>query len=65
MQAASDIFLGWERLTGLDGRVRDFYLGQLRDLKGSAEVDTMTASVMTFYSRICAAALARAHRAVE
>src|SRR4029453_1422298 len=31
MQAASDIFLGWHRLTGLDGQVRDFYMRQLRD----------------------------------
>jgi uncharacterized protein (DUF2252 family) len=61
MQAASDIFLGWHRLTGLDGQVRDFYMRQLRDWKGSADVDTMSASVMTLYARICAATLARAH----
>ena len=61
MQAASDIFLGWHRLTGLDGQVRDFYMRQLRDWKGSADVDTMGASVMTLYARICAATLARAH----
>ena len=41
MQAASDIFLGWQRVTGLDGQARDFYLRQLRDWKGSADVDTM------------------------
>jgi len=61
MQAASDIFLGWQRVPGLDGKVRDFYIRQLRDWKGSAEVDTMAASVMTLYSRICGATLARAH----
>jgi uncharacterized protein (DUF2252 family) len=61
MQAASDIFLGWDRLTGLDGQTRDFYIRQLRDWKGSADVDTMTASVMTLYARMCAATLARAH----
>jgi uncharacterized protein (DUF2252 family) len=61
MQAASDIFLGWDRLTGLDGQPRDFYVRQLRDWKGSADVDTMGASVMTLYGRICAATLARAH----
>ena len=44
MQAASDIFLGWQRVTGLDGQVRDFYLRQLRDWKGSADVDTMAAT---------------------
>ena len=61
MQAASDIFLGWQRVTGLDGQVRDFYLRQLRDWKGSADVDTMSAGLMTAYARICAATLARAH----
>ena len=61
MQAASDIFLGWQRVTGLDERVRDFYLRQLRDWKGSADVDNMAATLMATYSRICAAALARAH----
>jgi uncharacterized protein (DUF2252 family) len=61
MQAASDIFLGWDRLRGLDGQVRDFYVRQLRDWKGSADVDTMAVSVMTIYARICAATLARAH----
>ena len=44
MQAASDIFLGWERVTGIDGQARDFYIRQLRDWKGSADVDTMAAS---------------------
>ena len=61
MQAASDIFLGWQRVTGFDGQVRDFYLRQLRDWKGSAEVETMSASLMAMYSRVCGATLARAH----
>jgi uncharacterized protein (DUF2252 family) len=61
MQATSDIFLGWQRVPGLDGKVRDFYVRQLRDWKGSADVDTMTSSVMTAYARICGATLARAH----
>lgn len=61
MQAASDIFLGWEGLTGLDGQVRDFYVRQLRDWKGSADVDTMASSVMLVYSRVCGRTLARAH----
>ena len=37
MQAASDIFLGWQRFTGLDGIARDFYVRQLRDWKFSVE----------------------------
>ena len=34
---------------------------QLRDWKGSADVDTMTPSGMAAYARICGATLARAH----
>ncbi len=61
MQAASDIFLGWQRATGVDGQVRDFYLRQLRDWKGSANVDTMPPTTMSLYARLCGATLARAH----
>jgi len=61
MQASSDIFLGWERVTGFDGQVRDFYVRQLRDWKGSADIDSMSASLMKVYSRICGATMARAH----
>lgn len=61
MQAASDIFLGWQRVTGFDGQVRDFYLRQLRDWKGSADVETLHADAMTAYGRLCGATLARAH----
>ncbi|WIG62056.1 MAG: hypothetical protein OJF49_004805 [Ktedonobacterales bacterium] len=57
MQAASDIFLGWIR--GPEGR--DFYFRQLRDMKGSAEIETMTPMTMNFYASICGWALARAH----
>ncbi|KRB45354.1 hypothetical protein ASD90_11795 [Terrabacter sp. Root181] len=61
MQAASDIFLGWQRVKGFDGQVRDFYLRQLRDWKGSADVDSMGSGPMTAYARVCGATLARAH----
>jgi hypothetical protein len=61
MQAASDIFLGWERLKGFDGQMHDYYIRQLRDWKGSADVETMPARLMTQYARICNATLARAH----
>ena len=61
MQAASDIFLGWQRVTGVDGQVRDFYLRQLRDWKGSADVDNMAVERDDVYARICGATLARAH----
>ena len=39
MQAASDIFLGYEQIEGPDGITRDFYLRQLRDWKGSFEIE--------------------------
>jgi uncharacterized protein (DUF2252 family) len=62
MQATSDIFLGWERVTSpIDGIPRDFYIRQLRDMKGSAEVETMLPDGMAAYARMCAWTLARAH----
>jgi uncharacterized protein (DUF2252 family) len=61
MQAASDIFLGWERVEGLDGIKRDFYVRQLRDWKGSWPPEGMTPAAMTVYGQVCAQALARAH----
>jgi uncharacterized protein (DUF2252 family) len=61
MQAASDIFLGWQRVTGFDGVQRDFYLRQLRDWKGSALIEGMRPQAMAFYARMCGWTLARAH----
>jgi hypothetical protein len=61
MQAASDIFLGWQRITGLDGVQRDFYLRQLRDWKGSAQIEGMPPKSMNLYARLCGWTLARAH----
>jgi len=61
MQTVSDIFLGWVRVTGLDGVQRDFYLRQLRDWKGSAEVETMVPAGFRAYGEICGWTLARAH----
>jgi uncharacterized protein (DUF2252 family) len=58
MQAASDIFLGWT--TGLDVR-RHYYWRQLRDMKGSALVESMIPSGLSFYAGICGWTLARAH----
>ena len=61
MQASSDIFLGWDRVEGLDGVQRDFYLRQLRDWKGSADTDRMVPQGMAVYGRLCGWTLARAH----
>jgi uncharacterized protein (DUF2252 family) len=58
MQAASDIYLGWTK--GLDVQ-RHYYWRQLRDMKGSALVESMAPLGLTFYARICGWTLARAH----
>jgi uncharacterized protein (DUF2252 family) len=57
MQAVSDLFLGW--YSGGDGR--HYYWRQLRDMKGSALIETMTPSALERYATICALTLARAH----
>src|SRR3954447_25813923 len=61
MQTVSDIFLGWVRVRGFDGRTRDFYLRQLRDWKGSAEIETLLPQGMRAYGELCGWTLARAH----
>ena len=61
MQAASDILLGWIRATDLDGTVRDFYVRQLWDQKGSALVEVMKPRAMTVYADLCGRTLAKAH----
>ncbi|MFC8597815.1 DUF2252 domain-containing protein, partial [Isoptericola sp. NPDC057191] len=61
MQAAGDVFLGWQRVAGVDGVVRDFYLRQLYDWKGGADVEVMRAAGARAYAQLCGEALARAH----
>ncbi|GAA2807863.1 DUF2252 domain-containing protein [Kitasatospora sp. CM 4170] len=61
MQATSDIFLGWERVEGIDGRTRDFYVRQLRDWKGIAVAEDMVPRGMGAFGELCGATLARAH----
>ncbi|AXJ10998.1 DUF2252 domain-containing protein [Arthrobacter sp. PM3] len=58
MQAASDIFLGWTK-----GEQEDRYLywRQLRDMKGSAVVESMKPLGMNVYANVCGWTLARAH----
>ena len=60
-QAAGDPLLGWLTATGLDGVERDFYVRQLWDGKGSAEVDLMSPKLMSAYARVCGWTLSRAH----
>jgi uncharacterized protein (DUF2252 family) len=62
MQASSDIFLGWLHVVeGIDGGNRDFYGRQLKDWKGSAEIERMKPSGLAAYGRLCGWTLARAH----
>jgi uncharacterized protein (DUF2252 family) len=62
MQAASDIMLGWQRITppGTDAPL-DFYVRQLWDQKGSAMIDEMAPDQLSFYAGVCGETLARAH----
>jgi uncharacterized protein (DUF2252 family) len=62
MQAASDILLGWISAEGvLDGKQRDFYVRQLWDGKGSAEIETMDSDALRLYGTLCGETLARGH----
>jgi uncharacterized protein (DUF2252 family) len=59
MQAASDAFLGW--VTGAGKQGHEFYVRQLRDMKGSAAVEAMPPARLAVYAEMCGATLARAH----
>ncbi len=61
MQAAADVMLGWARIVTIDGETKDFYIRQLWNAKGSAEVEEMDSSAMKAYGRVCGWTLARAH----
>jgi uncharacterized protein (DUF2252 family) len=61
MQASSDIFLGWLPVEDQDGQRRDYYVRQLKDWKGSADIEQMTPEGMTVYGGLCGWTLARAH----
>jgi uncharacterized protein (DUF2252 family) len=58
MQAASDIYLGWTKSAKDD---RYYYWRQLRDMKGSVEVESMTPANLMLYAHVCGWTLARAH----
>jgi uncharacterized protein (DUF2252 family) len=70
-QAASDPFLGWTTGTGTigagsrggrrRGSSKEYYVRQLRDMKGSMSVSLMDPHQLSYYGRLCGWALARAH----
>jgi uncharacterized protein (DUF2252 family) len=62
MQAAGDVFLGWTsgiRADGVDSR--DYYVRQLRDMKGAMNVPAMDPEQLTCYAGLCGWTLARGH----
>ena len=62
MQSASDIFLGWDRVTDIVDHIpRDFYIRQLMDWKLSLEIESMTPDELELYGKMCGWTLARAH----
>ena len=56
MQAVSDPFVGWTSSAG-----RHYYVRQFRDMKGSVEVERLSAALLDSYGRLCGSVLARAH----
>jgi uncharacterized protein (DUF2252 family) len=61
MQASSDIMLGWLSASGADGDRRDFYVRQLWDWKGSADLESTAPPGLAIYGRMCGWTLARSH----
>jgi uncharacterized protein (DUF2252 family) len=61
IQAAPDIFLGWDHIQLFHDLPQDYYVRQLWDWKVSALIETMTPTVLRVYAKVCAWTLARAH----
>jgi uncharacterized protein (DUF2252 family) len=61
IQAASDIFLGWDHIQLGGDLPQDYYVRQLWDWKVSALIETMPPGRLTLYAKLCAWTLARAH----
>lgn len=57
MQSSSDVFLGWSRSL----RGYDFYWRQLRDWKGSFDVEAVSRKGLARYAAVCGWTLARSH----
>ncbi|WP_222432075.1 DUF2252 domain-containing protein [Leekyejoonella antrihumi] len=56
LQTVSDPLLGWTQISG-----RQYYVRQLRDMKGSVPLDALGASAMADYAGICGQLLAKGH----
>jgi uncharacterized protein (DUF2252 family) len=56
IQAASDIFLGWKSSGG-----HDYYMRQLKDMKGTFDVADMQPSILARFAGLCGRTLGQAH----
>jgi uncharacterized protein (DUF2252 family) len=56
IQAASDLFLGWKTTHG-----HDYYVRQLKDMKGTVDIDDMTPETIVDFAALCGRTLAQAH----
>jgi uncharacterized protein (DUF2252 family) len=56
IQAASDLFLGWKTLDE-----HDFYVRQLKDMKGTVDIDDMDPQTIVDFAELCGMTLAHAH----
>jgi uncharacterized protein (DUF2252 family) len=56
LQAASDLFLGWKTFDE-----HDFYVRQLKDMKGSVDLEEMDPQTIVDYAALCGMTLAHAH----
>jgi uncharacterized protein (DUF2252 family) len=56
IQAASDMFLGWKSSAG-----HDYYVRQLKDMKGTVDIDDMSPTVLVLFAGLCGRTLAQAH----
>ena len=61
MQTASDMLLGWCRLPGEDGRLKDYYVRQLWDGKGSIDLAMLGPKQLKELANVCGQTLAHAH----
>jgi hypothetical protein len=56
IQAASDVFLGWKSFDD-----HDFYVRQLKDMKGTIDIDDMDPQTIVDFAALCGMTLAHAH----
>jgi uncharacterized protein (DUF2252 family) len=56
LQASTDFMLGWTKIDG-----RDFYVRQMKNMKGSIPIEWLSGQPFDFYAFACGAILARCH----